>query len=185
MTPPDIGLTDADRRALADMAANGVRAYAKNGGGRADTEPTDATKVTCERCSRTWYYAGDRCRAQCSRCKKWNALAPDGRGLTAPMCAAIREAARDGLSYRQIADLFTFIGSGKAAHPHATGACSHDPGVAPVDRVYPAYGNVDGAECADLRHKYRSGASVTALHRRTGRSESTVYTHVSGACSHD
>lgn len=174
------GLTDADRRKLADMAANGVHAYANSSRGN----PEGATKVTCERCNRTWFYGGDRRRAQCSKCKKWNLLGPDGRGLTASMCSALREAARDGLAYRDIAELFTFVNSAKAVHPHATGACSHDTDIEPVDRVYAPYGQVDAAECAAFRKRYAAGESVTALHRDTGRSESTVYRHVSGGCSH-
>lgn len=104
------GLTSADKKALRDIAENGPWKYAKHAGGRTatdvldnDTRPPDVS-----------YRGGD-----------------GRRGITLEMCNAIREAARDRYTYREIRDLFGFVGHEKTAHVHATGRCVHGHGDIP------------------------------------------------------
>lgn len=185
MTP---GLTDEDRAKLADMATNGVLPYTNSSRAPA---PTPTETVTCHLCGYRWPYTGDALRATCPCCDRKTPRddAPkreDGRGLTTPMCNAIREAAADGHPYREIARLFTFVNDGTAVHRHATGRCSHAGNRPPVEPARdPGVPNaVDAAECADLRARYAAGESVPALSDATGRATSTVWRHVGEECSH-
>lgn len=177
------GLTDADRNRLADMAANGVHAYTNSS--RDDTS-ADGIPVTCHRCGHEWRYTGRRKVATCSQCRSNTALDDtDGRGFTPQMCNAIREAARDGLTYRQIADSFSFLTSKAAAYRHATGKCGH--GGDPVESKRPPGppNQVTATECQDLRERYGAGRSQYAIAKATGWHQKTVWFHVSEACSHD
>lgn len=186
MSDPDIGITEADRRKMGEWARDGVRADAKNGGGNGQPAPPDGIELTCQRCGHEWRYTGTNTFGTCSQCGLKRRLpAPDGRGLTKPQCNAIREAARDGLPYREIADLFSFIKTATAANRHATGRCSHDgPGIEPKRTPGPVNA-VDAEECATLRDAYADTMTVPDLADATGRAQSTVYRHVIGDCSHE
>lgn len=112
----------------------------------------------------------------------------DGRGLTIQQCNAIRAAADDGLTYREIASLFTFIGCGTAANRHATGQCQHGDGDYPPvpSRREPGPQNpIDAEECAWIRDQYRNGYSCNKIGDAIDRAQSAAYRHVTGNCSHD
>jgi len=152
-------ISDADREVFADMAKRSARPYARRpsteGGGREPEPPLPDTTP------------------------------PDGRGFTVQQCNAIREAAHDGLSAREIASTLGFINSRNAANAHATGRCQHGSGdVEPINRTYAEYGEVGWQECVHLRLAYALGVSVTEQADETGRSESAVWRHVNGDCSH-
>lgn len=91
-----------------------------------------ARHTTCPRCGYEWEYDGKARDPDCPQCRGRRVIsfAEDGRGLTQAQCNAIREAALDGLSYRGIAAVFTFV-KYSAAHKHATGQCKHDHEVPP------------------------------------------------------
>lgn len=154
----------------------------------------DTESVTCHRCGYEWVYTGGNRTADCPNCKaktgRNNAPAhEDLRGLSTPMCSAIREAAHDDLTYRAIADLFNFIASASAAQRHATGNCSHGlGGVPPVGERDPsAYPNVTEAECRRLRQRWVAGRFRTTEDAADafGRHKSTVLNHLKGDCSHE
>lgn len=181
MTKP--GLTNTDREKLADMAENGTAKYSNST--RGDDQINGPAVVVCRHCGHEWEYNGDRHIAQCHHCRRETPLIAEPRGVvTQPMCNAIREAARDGLKYRTIADLFSFVTDKRIANTHATGRCSHDDGVPPVDKRVPSTPDVTPEECADLRARYDRGESVTDLEQATDRDVATVYRHVVGDCSH-
>lgn len=112
----------------------------------------------------------------------------DGRGLTTAQCNAIRAAAEDGKTYREIADLFAFLSDPTAANRHATGECPHGAGdYPPVEsqREPGPVNPVDELECSRLRNNYESGMVMHDLSDEYERAVSTVRRHVSGECSHD
>lgn len=150
------GLTPEDRATLADMADRGARPYARRTGGGRPAEPPLP-----------------------------DAEPEDGRGLTAAHCNAIRQAAHDGLTAREIAAVTSAIDSPNTANAHATGRCQHiEPGVEPVERACREYDEVDRRECTRLRLACALGVGVMEIHRETGRSRQTIYDHVDGECSH-
>lgn len=191
MSGTEPGLTPEDYAKLADMAANGVRDYAKHGGGRNGdhADEPDGQRVICRTCGHEWRTISPFERVTCSACgyKTPNPNGPDtpdGRGLTTPMCNAIREAAHDGLSIREITDLFTFTGGVQTTRRHAFGRCKHDDAAPTEPGTRNPYRNVDADECGRLRSRYDDGEPVTDLADATGRSKSTVYRHIVGECSH-
>lgn len=159
-TPTDrteLGLTDEDREKLGRLAETGAHAWGINGD-PADPDPDDGKQLEGQ----------------------------DGRGLTIEQCNAIRAAAEDGKTYREIADLFAFLET-PTAYRHAVGDCSHgavDYPPVPSQRDPGPVNAVDDQECRELREHYAEGVTVNDLADETGRSLSTVYRHVGRNCSH-
>lgn len=185
MSKEAIGLTDDDFEKIEDMVENGVRSYAKNGGARPPSEERDPTEVTCQNCGYVWNYLGQRSSADCPECHHNTPLSPARAGdITLAMCNAIREAARDGLSYTEVAETLSFLNGRRVARDHAVGRCSHSGGVDAVPLRRQSTTDVSPEECRDFRTSYESGRSVTEISRFSGRDEATVYRHIEGDCSH-
>lgn len=175
---------------LADTLTDEERWRLLNPKTAAHTDPPDDRKhVTCRNCGHEWRTISPFKRVTCSSCgyKTPNPNGPnppDGRGLTTPMCNAIREAAHDGLRIAEITALFTFVGGAQTARRHAFGRCKHDdvPPTTPGTRN--PYPHVDSAECQRIRERYDDGETLPAIAEAMGRSKDTVYRHLEGECSH-
>lgn len=107
--------------------------------------------------------------------------------LTLERCNAVRCAAADGLTYQEIADLFTFVSGKSIAHRHAVGDCRHEDGIPPVvatERVSGKSGAVTAEICEDLRRRYERGETCKLAGAFYDLSESAAYRHIAGKCKH-
>ena len=114
----------------------------------------------------------------------------DGRsGVTLEMCNAVRCAVDDGLAYREVAELFSFLSDRTHAHAHATGECRHEGGVEPTEtggNPGPPAGRVAKTTCTQLRRMWRLGTFDTYADAASwaDTSRSTAWKHISGECRH-
>lgn len=116
----------------------------------------------------------------------------DGRsGVAIEQCNAVRCAAEDGLSYRRIADLFSFLCDKTHARKHAVGKCRHVSGVCPVRSNGRQPGQNTNAVserlCSRLRRLW--GREYFETYREAGEwagfaNASTAWKHINGECSH-
>lgn len=192
---PGVGLTDEDFDTLRDMAENGVRSYARPGGGDGPTPEPKGVPVTCRKCGYVWRFTGRSRRATCSVCgaKTNPASPPEGdttRGVPIELCNAIRAAAHDGQSFGAIARLFTSINSRETARLHATGRCSHGDGDYPplTEDRDAGFGHrkVDADTCRQLREGFNAGVfnTFTEAGDAVGCFRTTAARHIKGECGH-
>lgn len=180
------GLTPTDIETLRDIAENGVYDYAHH-----SSEPDpDTTLVECHHCDYQWNYTGTRRRATCPQCGKNTpsgiSISEDARGLSVRMCNAIRAAAEDDKTYREITELFSFVRYPRTANEHATGRCSHGAGdypPVPPERDPGPTNPVTREECEAIRDAY-DDSTIVEIVDATGRSKSTVWRHATHECTH-
>lgn len=177
-----VGLTEADYDKLRTLYEHGPNAFD-------DPEPPgDESLLTCPYCGYEWNYTGDNHRADCPDCRGKFPMTDiqDRRGITREMCNAIRCAAADGKSSREIATLFGFIDDPTAANNHATGRCSHDGGIRPVDMAAGTPTKVDAAACHRLRERWGRGdfETYTEAGEWLGVFRTTAAKHIREECHH-
>lgn len=114
----------------------------------------------------------------------------DGRvGVTHEQCNAVRCAAHDGLPYRAITELFSFVSGPSHAQRHATGKCRHAEGVEPVGERRPLDSppaRVTARECRRLRSNWKAGRfdSYEEAADWAGIARSAAWRHINGECQH-
>ena len=95
-------------------------------------------------------------------------------------CAAIRRAADDGETFRDIGDRLDL--STSSVRYHAYGECTHDVATDPIDqRLSP----VSRETCAKLQRDAERLGSNRAAALENGVSPRTAIRHTRGECSHD
>lgn len=201
------GLTEEDYKKIEEITKYGTKAFRAKYD--SDEKPEPPTQDRLPQCGSTDTHSGDPCKvpvpeetpdALCyhhdpdsDRFSPTYRSQGDGRmdALAVDHCNAIRAAAEDGKTYREIASLFAFLSNPKTAHEHATGECSHDEGLPPVESKRdpgPQQGRITGEECEALRERCRDGWFFSwneASEYLDAASHTTPRRHLLGECSHD
>lgn len=161
------GITDEDRQQMAELAemdATELRQYASTNDSTSEWDESAPLRMP--------HRGGD-----------------GRRGVNVELCNAIRSAAEDGRSAREIAEIFESVGHLSTAHVHATGRCAHEGGDVPPVRMNQRHpdGTVSRRECNELRRRWHSDEFDTYDEAADwlGRARSCAYRHTKGDCGHD
>lgn len=198
----DSALTEEDYRKIEEITKYGIKAF------EAEYDPTPDESDDAPVCGSTDTHSGEPCQApapgghpdaKCHRhgpddyTESWRSTSPDGPvHLSVEQCSAVRAAASDGKTYREIANLFSYLPTPMDAHDHATGSCEHvRDGHPPVEsrrHPGPQEGAITAEECESLRERCRDGWFMSwsdAADYVNAASHTTPRRHLLGECGHD